>query len=288
MFNGIPFLSSPFPWVFLASVALGMAVSRATTSTAKKKEPERAKAWKWTFFCLYLSAAFLLALAAVFIPGPSKLLDVRLLWLALATAGVTFFAFRFKKAVGIPVVLLAAALVIMTGLFLQSVHAFTGETEIAKVRVISANASAMKLELVPASGEPEMLSMEGDYFAPIVKVVIFNDFWVFLGSKTWYRFEGITSFREVDENGRLTLHQGNTDYYFPKPSGISDSLFRYMEKNEGRIPGIKAVQISLDGKRAREFSSYSIRVENDGGVEIVPLGDSAQGDAAGAGAAPQP
>jgi hypothetical protein len=193
---------------------------------------------------------------------------------------VSFFVFRFKKAVGIPVVLLAAALVLMTGLFLRSVRAYTGETEIAKVRVISADSSRMKLELVPSSGEPEMLDMEGDYFAPIVKVVIFNDFWVFLGSKTWYRFVGVTSFREVKEADQTSFRQGNTDFYFPSPQGISDTLFRFAQKNEGKIPGVKAAQINVDMKLAKEFSTYSVRVQNDGGVEVVPLPDGVAAPAA--------
>ncbi len=271
MFTGIAFVASPFPWVFLGAIAFAAALSRATMSTGRKAEPERARTWKWVFVCLYLSAAILLGLAAVLIPGPEKIRDVRLAYLAVGAAGVSFFALRFKKALGIPVILLAALLVMVTGLFLRSLQAFTGETEIATVRVIGATDSRMKLELIPEKGEAKMLDMEGGYFAPIVKVVIFDDSWVFLGAKTWYRFVGVTSFRAIREGDKTVFRQGNTDFYFGNPSGIAEAVYSFFENNEKGIPGVKSVQIEVDMKKARELASYSIRVQNDGGVEVVPL-----------------
>jgi hypothetical protein len=207
------------------------------------------------------------------VPGQRKILDIRLAYLFAAVTAVSFPAFRFRKAAGIPILLLALAVVVACGLFLQSVRAFTGETEIAKVRVISEDGSRMKLELVPRIGESEILDMEGEYFAPVVKVVIFDDFWVFLGARTWYRFLGVTSFRAERDGEKTVFRQGNTDRYFPRPEGISDAVYSLFEKYERDIPGVKAVQVSVDMKRAREPGSYSIRVENDGGVEIVTLAE---------------
>ncbi len=273
MFGGIQFLSSPYPWVFMGSVALGAAVSRATMFTARKKEPERARTWKWVFVCIYLSIAILFGLAAVFIPGPRNILDIKLAYLALAVTCVSFPVFRFKKAMGIPVFLLAAALLVVTGLFLQSVTAFSGETEIAKIRTISADGSRMKLELVPREGDTEIIELEGEYFAPVVKVVIFDDFWVFLGAKTWYRFAGVTSFRAVKDGDRTVYRQGNTDFYFKSPSGISEAVFNEFERLEQSIPGVKAVQVEMDMKRVKELASYSIMIQNDGGVQIISSAD---------------
>jgi hypothetical protein len=126
----------------------------------------------------------------------------------------------------------------------------------------------------PKEGQPVLLSMEGQYFAPIVKVVIFDDLLVFLGAKTWYRFEGMTSFKLVKEGDSYRFRQGSTDFYFPRPAGISETLWSLFEKNEDRIPGVKTVQVEMDLKRAdaqaREFATYAIVVRNNGGVEIVP------------------
>jgi hypothetical protein len=121
----------------------------------------------------------------------------------------------------------------------------------------------MRLELAPQGGTPVLLTMDGAYFAPIVKVVIFDDLLVFLGAKTWYRFEGMSSFDEK-------LRQGNSDYRFPRSPGITETLWAFFEKNETKIPGVKTAQIEMVMKRAKEFATYGVRVQNDGGVEIVP------------------
>ena len=135
------------------------------------------------------------------------------------------------------------------------------------MRVISVTGDSMRLELAPRGAAPVLLTMDGVYFAPIVKVVIFDDLLVFLGAKTWYRFEGMSSF---DEN----LRQGKSDYRFPQPSGLSERLWAFFEKNETRIPG-ETAQIEMVMKRAREFATYGIKVQNDGGVEIVPIATEA-------------
>ena len=120
----------------------------------------------------------------------------------------------------------------------------------------------MRLELVPGESEPVLLTMKGNYFSPIVKVVIFSDLLVFLGARTWYRFEGMTSF---DEN----LRQQDTDFRFPRPAASRNGSGSCSRRYESRIPGVKTAQIELIVKKAKEFATYGIMVQNDGGVEIV-------------------
>jgi hypothetical protein len=267
-------LTSPVPWIALAAVFVGLATSRATVRTRQRRNPERARTVKWVFFCISLSLGIVLAVVAVFVSGPEAIADPRLGVMAGIVALLSFCATRFKKALGIPIVALVIACGVLVGLFLQSVRAFTGETTIAAVRVISAGGGTMRLELIPRDSEPVLLTMEGDYFAPIVKVVIFNDFLVFLGAKTWYRFEGMTSFKLVKDDSGYRFRQGSTDFYFHRPAGISEDLWRLFEANEKRIPGVKTVQVEMDLKKpetaAQEFSTYNIVVRNNGGVEIIP------------------
>ena len=253
---------SPLPWVIVGGLFAGAALSQATRRTRNRANPERAATRKWILACVYLSAAVIIGLLAVFVPGPNRILDPRLAWAAGTAAAVAFVALRFKKAMGIPVVILAIALVAVFALFLQSIHAFTGETEIASVRAISVDSDSMRLELVPRGSEPVLLTMKGTQFSPIVKVVIFSDLLVFLGAHTWYRLEGMTSF---DDNVR----QQDTDFRFSRPSGISEQLWRLFEKYETRIPGVRTAQTELILKRAKEFATYAIMVRNNGGVQVV-------------------
>jgi hypothetical protein len=262
----VPMLSSPLAWVVLAGLCVGAAASRATMRTRNKPNPDSARTRKWVFACILLSLAVIFGLLAVFIPGAQRIRDPRMLWAGLAAALVAFAAMRFKKALGIPIGVLLLALIIVFGLFLQSIRAFTGETEIAAVKVLSTTPSSMRLELVPRGDEPVLLTMNGTYFAPIVKVVIFSDLFVFMGARTWYRFEGVTSFNDA-------YRQQDTDFRFARPLGISEKLWSLFEANETRVPGVKAVQIEMTLKKAREFASYGIMVQNDGGVQIVSRSD---------------
>jgi hypothetical protein len=246
-------------------------------------EPDRAKTAKWTFFTLYLCLAVVAALGAVFVPGPMKLLgrdnrfQVGLLYLFAGSTLFFFLVFRFKKTIGLLAVILAIAFTFTLLAFLQSLKAYTGETEIARVRVLDAQDRRMKLEVLPTGGESVIVWLDGQYFAPVVKAVIFEDYLVFMGAKTWYRFEGITSFDLEKSGSEFKIRQQDTDYYFPAPSGISSRLWDLYERYDTRIPGVRTVQIEMDLKRVgdkprgRELSVYSLRIQNDGGLQIVEI-----------------
>lgn len=273
-------LTDPLPWVLLAGVFLGAAASRATRRTANRPDPERARTRKWVLACVWLSLALLAAVGAVLVPGSERLVargaggrlalaEPLAPWVALAGFAVAFLASRFRKAVGIPVVALALVALLALGLFLQSVRAFTGETEIATVKALAVDAGKMRLEVQPAGGPSELVELEGEYFAPVVKLVLFDDAWVFLGAKSWYRFVGLTAATMKDEMPAWTA----TPWRLARPPGVAESLWKWFEANEERIPGVKTVQTDVVLKRARSLGSWSIRVQNDGGVEVVPLSD---------------
>ena len=290
-------LFTPFFWFFFSAVATGAALSRATRRT--KLHSDQATTRKWTLVSIYLSIAVVLATCGVFVPGAEKVKDVAVLHLFGVTFAASFLALRFKRAIGLPITLILLFALILGLLFFQSVRAFTGETEIARIRVLSSTGDNMKLEVLPvveqrrapepiglkssdeaSSGQwPVIVSLEGQYFAPIVKVIIFDDLYVFLGSKTWYRFEGLTSFRMEKTEDGFRLRQSDTDFYFEQPEGVSEWIYDLFERHERFIPGIKSVQVELDLKRVfeigstsgSELSAFSVRVQNDGGVQIVQI-----------------
>jgi hypothetical protein len=269
-----PILSSPLPWSVLAGAFMGAAVMSVSRRTSHRRDPERARTRKWVAACVLASIAVVFGLLAVFVPGPGKIAHVSFAWAAGIAAVLSFCALRFRRSLGIPVLVVLVAAGAFLGLFLRSIHAFTGETEIATVRAIAVTGDSMRLELAPHGAAPVLLTMDGVYFAPIVKVVIFDDVLVFLGARTWYRFEGMNSFDE----GFLHV---KTAYRFPRPVGVSENLWAFFEKYETRIPGVKTVQVGMDAKRPaaprledvqpKEFAAYSVRVQNDGGVEIVQM-----------------
>jgi uncharacterized protein (DUF58 family) len=267
-------LGSPYPWLVVSALFLGAALQRATRRARPRyvgEDPQRARTSKWLFFSLYLALAVVAALGALFVPGPRRFLKPHIGLFYAACTALFFLALRFRKTAGALTVFLLLALVLATGLFVRSLTAFTGETEIGRVRVLEAGDGRMKLEVMPLHGRSAIVAMAGTYFAPVVNVVIFDDAWVFLGAKTWYRFEGFTSFALRQGESGQTLRQQETDYYFPQAQGISEQLWGLYERYEGWIPGVRSVQVEMDLKRAREMRTYSLRVQNDGGLQIVEL-----------------
>ncbi len=279
------YAASPYFWFFFASLFLGAGVSKITKPVKEKEEKikkEKEKNRKWIFICIYFSAVILLLLAGLFIPGLEKTIEnISTLFIFSIVLVVYFFlAFRFKKAIGLSSLFILIALIFFVLLFLQAVIAFTGETEIAQVTIHYAKESAMTLELVREGAPPVIIDMDGEYFAPIVEIIIFDDFLVFFGYKTWYRFLGITSFSyEKDDNGLRTYRQEDTDYYFKNPDGISDWLYVFIQENHDFIPGIRTVQVELDlfkvfnetGVEPEKYRTYSIRIQNDGGIQIIDI-----------------
>jgi len=274
-------LQSPHIWLVVSGLFCGAALNRASRSAVyprwRATDPDRARTAKWMFFTLYLCLAVVAALGAVFVPGPEQILDLGLLYLFAGSTVFFFLVFRFKRTIGLLAVILAIALAGTLMLFLQSLNAFTGETEIAQVRVLDARGGRMQLEIVPAQGESVITELSGSYFAPVVRVVIFDDYVVFLGAKSWYRFEGVTSFEMEKTDTGVEYRQQDTDYYFPSPSGITAKLWNFYERYETRIPGVRSVQVEMDLKRVqdtrrvRELSVYSLRIQNDGGLQIIEI-----------------
>jgi hypothetical protein len=262
------FVTTPVVWIILVSFFAAAALSRITRSVKKAENPEAAVNRKWVIVCIYLSFMTASAICALFVPGPQKILDIRYLYLGIISFVLFFLAWRFKKSFGIPFMSCFFLLFIMTFLFIQALIAFTGETEIAEVMVLSTRDDTMKLELRRNQAQNELVEMKGSYFAPVVKVVIFDDLLVFFGAKTWYRFEGIVSFKK--EQGNPLLVQQEV-HLFKRPPGISELLYSIVEYNDGRIPGIKTPQIEIVQKRAQELELYKVFVQNDGGVQVIDL-----------------
>ena len=255
---------------------MAAAASRLTRRSRRRdRDGRRDNTGKWVLVCVYVSVAIILTTVGLLTPGVKDSLSRTTTVIASSVFAASFLVFRFRRAVGLPVATLSLLSVVLLLLLLRSLAAFTGETEIGRVRVLSARDGRMRVELVADDREPALVDLEGEYFAPIVKVIVFDDALVFLGSRTWYRFEGLTSFTVEREGAGFRFRQTSTDFYFPQPPGISEGLYRVFERYEGQIPGVKTVQVEVDLKRASQdgdgagIIAYAIRLQHDGGVEIV-------------------
>ena len=263
------FYNNPYFWILLTALFCGAALGRITTFTRKARDPQRARNRKWVLACIYFSVAMIMLVCAIFIPGPEKFLDLNLLFTFLGASLIFFLAFRFKKAFGLPFFLLFILFLVMVLLFLQSITAFTGETQIATVEVLELKDSRMKLEVFRDKDTPyqsDILELEGQFFALEANLVIFDDELVFFGAKTWYRLLGLRSY-SIAEAGEMHTESGV--YPFPAPSGISRQLYVFIQRNASRLPGIKTVQTEQVRVEAHKAATYLVLLQNDGGMEIL-------------------
>jgi hypothetical protein len=262
------FLSSPYTWLVIAAFLTGAALSRLLRWVKRSDDPARAGAHKRSTVLLLLMLAFFSLLCAVFVPGVGRFLQdpMGLLLFYLIASGIFFLALRFKKLFGIPFAVLFILLVIAVFLFLQAVVAFTGETEIARVKVDTIRNNIIKYELMPAVGEPETVVTEGVNFAPQVELIIFNDFFVFLGAKTWYRFDAMLSYNPAKSSATEVSFNRHP---LSRPQGLSEDVFAFFMQHRDAIPGIKTIQGQITYPlKVTQGRTYSITVQNDGGVEV--------------------
>jgi hypothetical protein len=271
----------PYSTTVVSGFCVAAALSRATRGLRGGGGRDAQISRKWSLVSLGLFIAVVLAVSGVLAAGAEKMRDIRLLYLFGGAVCLAFPMFRFKKAIGLPLIFALIIATVLALLFFQSLAAFTGETEIAAARILFADGERMRLEVNVPKQPALQFDLEGEYFAPVVRVVIFDDMYVFLGYKTWYRLEGFTSFSVARDGKDFRFRQEDTDYYFAHPTGISRTLYAFFEQNEERIPGVKTVQVEIDLKKVREtdgggesqkpssLQRYSIRIQNDGGIQIV-------------------
>ena len=254
----------------LAGLLIGAAGSRATVRLGLSRDDllfSRARSRKWTAVAAYAALGLVAGLLAVFLPGPQAILHVRWLYVFGVVAILGFLGLRFKRSVGVLMVVVAVAGVVAIVGLIGTVRALTGERELATVQVLSVE-EEMVLEVQLPERPPEVLRIAGTHFAPVVKVVIFDDVMVVLGARTWFRFEGILGFTTRAADGSFDPQQVGGMHPVDASAGIAQWLWELAESNEW-FWGIKSAQIEVDLKRARSLQTYRLLLQNDGGLQIV-------------------
>ncbi len=103
---------SPFFWSACAGLSLGYAIVRGARRVRRQKGGARLRALKWAKVSVAMSAAVGCALAGVFIPGPERMLDIRLLYMLAGAIVVSVPVFFFPKF-GVPVFFFVVVVVLL-------------------------------------------------------------------------------------------------------------------------------------------------------------------------------
>ena len=228
---------------------------------------EQARTSRIIFFSLYQSAAIMFALAGVFVPGPERILDMRLLYLFGIGSAAWFLAFRFKRSVGIIVVVVVVGYLFVILLTIGVLAPMNEDSELATVRVLSSRESKLRLEINRPERSPEIAVLDGDHFAPIVTLVVFDQLYPFFGAWKWYRLEGFVTQQLLRNN--LIEHEKQTVYRFSDPVAMPIEVWRAFRDASLVGIGITTFEAGIDFVRAREMRSFVILLDRSGAVHVI-------------------
>ncbi len=234
-------VGTPFSWSFVAAFFIGIAVARATRSELGSN--------RWALVYTYLAIAVALAAGALFVPGPSQLLDIRIAYLSVGAAILGFFVFRYKLIVGLPVLLIAAVFVLLLGMGLSGFAPQLGSASVvAEVHVFDVTPKQLNLEVTPTDGPNAGVPVSGSLprgpITPRLELFRFSPYYFFLRSRLVYRHEGIASSANPPPSDVLAV---------AGPTSRLTSLIQ-------RLPGVTASRVSNAGPVGRTLQNYRIEL----------------------------
>ena len=207
-------------------------------------------------FSLYLSAAIIVALVGTFLSGPERIIDIRLLFLFLPTAVASGTALRFKRAVGIPVlvVVFVSTVYFFNGLWDWSCHSSNGE--ILRFRVVSVSQDVTKIEVLDGNRESQFLSLPGGGINLQIESLSAVDYYFFAAKPAYYRITGLGEYSSGTEQNA-------------EQDGATPRLFSGIGATIARLPGWDLKQIGVGPIEVQELWTFSLVLENAESARLV-------------------
>ena len=268
-------IETPYSWISLAGFFLGTSLSRVSRSVASIERrravssrrvrrgaviPERVRSRMWTLFYLGLSATLLCGLAAVFVPGPGRIVDPKLLWVAAVSTGIFFLMFRFKRSFGIPLLALLSAGALLSALALSRWTVDQGPSLVLQFRALDISASSLDLEItVPQNltNQNAFVRIDSQTLQPRMNVLVLSDYYFLFGGKVAYR--------NINMNGQTTFSPQRAG-----AGGVVGRIADYLSNRLTMLPGITLHRVIAPSVRPFLLESISMTLSSDGSVHISP------------------
>ncbi len=268
-------ITNPFFWIFLAGLFFGAALKSATIIPSRKSNPEKARRNKWFFFCIYASLAVAAALGGIFIPGPDRILDLRLAFVFAAVSTMAAAGLRFKRACGIPLLCVGLLCSFAVLLYMRNWIAVTEGEIIARVRILSSVPAETKIEVFSSDGIPIakdkpketswFLSLKGESFAPIIDILRVPDLLFFFGGTDFFRLSGFESYAGGGKNDG----DAQRGVLVPVPRSEPTACEKFIEPGIVQVPGIVHYMKTGIPVRYRVFDTYALRYSREEGALLV-------------------
>ncbi|WP_455382279.1 hypothetical protein [Salinispira pacifica] len=279
-------------WISLSGMFFGLSFARlsrlrrkpfhstGTGARARRRTIRRLRAGSesyrsrtWVLFFLGLTAACLLALAAVFLPGARGILDSRVPWFFFGSALLFLVAFRFRKSVGIPLLVLAAAVIVL-GFYALSSWSFAGAgDEILRFRCLSVgggSASATVEITVPADLPPEaaFLSLGGSTVGAFAEVLVFDPAYFFLPGRFAYRNLHLDAVTNAESGAPPPAATSGS----VEAGGLAGYASGLLLSNVDSMPGVELIDSQAEPLTLFPLKTYAVRIGSGGRLSVKQVG----------------
>jgi hypothetical protein len=268
-------VATPLFWMALSGFFTGASVSRISRLSRRaghrlserrrwQAYSEAARSRGWVLFFLGLTVACLLALGAVFVPGPELIVDSHVPWTFGVSALLFFLMFRFKRSFGIPMLVIIAAGAVLLSFALSPWTIADSGAEILQFRVLSTGQSGQPASveiLRPAGLSPSRAfrQIEGSTLQPAADILLFDPFYFFLG--------GTLAYRNADPGG-----SSSSAPVVPPGNGFPGAVARTFLANVDVIPGIRSVRARTEPFTPFPLKTYTVTAASDGTLTLSATG----------------
>ena len=243
--------------LFLSGVLSGFGV--AALFKKPKGQEGGAKMWLWK-----VVVTFSLALAFLSISVAVGKMDIVTHYWPMFVIGliVGLFLRLFPVFTASSMSVLMIIIIVLACSLVWTLKAFTGKTAVVEVTVsnvrqeTAGRVSTLLVRNVD-KGTQETYEVCGSKWGISASVALMEDWLIFFGGKTYYRLNSI-----VGVDGGTIRRQDFHDFSQP----AWEELWDHLERNEGTIPGIRAVYEDIVLKTPVPGRTYRIFVDNDGAV----------------------
>ncbi len=242
-------LHNPFLWILITGLFFGVTVAHMTLSPAKSRNPERTRATKWVWVCIFASLFIGSGTAALFMAAPSALADRDVL---VFGGGIVVFcglAFRFRKIFGILFITLAVGFILYTSVILSPLGCTSETREIGWFILLSREEGKASYEL-SLEDDSEIVELRDGPVYVSGAVVLVEKYYILRGGKLYYRVEGLLPAPGSGEEGPREL--------------------RRIRKASSVLPGFDYSEQVSKTVSPEIFLKYSIFLHSDGTIELSP------------------
>ena len=282
------------PWFWVTAAALSFAAALRcflVSLLPRRRHGERTSTAAGLFL---LSIALVLLTLGIFVPGPQRILDPRLLLLAAIVVAVGVGAFLFPLLAGLPLVLLLTLSLVLFSGYLQSWNPIHVPGDLAHFRVVSARDGRMVVEVIRRDelqwDEPlgRTVELQGAALGASVELLELHPAYFLLGRRYSFRLHSLRGYTFdhsqgafVETDVRELLHgsgfqQGASTT--PDTRGTADSadgaraLVGRLDAalREGQLPGMRATLGQARPRRVGVLTAYALHLTPPDRLAIEP------------------